>query len=242
MHNQANQEKIPTPARLADNLIGSLGGLTAVDRAEMRRQVVMLINHSYALGYAAGAGVGLVARMRLKLARACRSAGQDIKLALSAVRERLTMIFHNHEPRSRRMFAPAFAIQYGMRGSMITDGKPVKFFNLNRPAALLVPATEWDHRNQIRRPGAGRPDKGRPRASEGAPSQFRVTRDLGPAATLPRHPQASGDWRDQDTSEIDLSRFYAKKKPGNNPTVANSSRQRNDLPGMLTGLQASRPY
>jgi len=37
-------------AQLADSLIGSLGDLTAIDSEELRRQVVMLIDHSYALG------------------------------------------------------------------------------------------------------------------------------------------------------------------------------------------------
>jgi hypothetical protein len=243
MHNQANQERIPTPVRLADNLIGSLGGLTAADRAEMRRQVVMLINHSYALGYAAGSGVGLVARMRLRLARAYRSAGQDIKLALSAIRERMNMIFQNQEPRSRQLLAPAFAIQYRMRGAMMMKGDPAKFFKINRPAALLAPATDWSDRNQIGQSGAGASNKSRPKTSEGAPSQFRVTRDLGQAAALPRLKQASGGRRDQNTSEIDLSGFAAKKKPGNNPTFTNSGRQIiNDRSGMFPKVQASRPY
>ncbi|MBO0724648.1 MAG: hypothetical protein J2P52_03530 [Blastocatellia bacterium] len=86
MHNQTKQANIPTPARLADNLIGSLGGLTYIEEAELRRQVVMLINHSYALGYATGAGAGLMARMQSRLALARRRTGQDIKLALSAIR------------------------------------------------------------------------------------------------------------------------------------------------------------
>ena len=37
-------------AQLADSLIGSLCDLTAIDSEELRRQVVMLIDHSYALG------------------------------------------------------------------------------------------------------------------------------------------------------------------------------------------------
>jgi hypothetical protein len=89
MHNRAKQPNIP--AELADNLISSLSGLTAVEGDELRRQVIMLlIDHSYALGYVAGANAGLVARMRSRLA------GQDIKLALSTIRERLTMIFRDH--------------------------------------------------------------------------------------------------------------------------------------------------
>jgi hypothetical protein len=91
MLNQAKQANIPTPSRLADNLIGSLDDLTAFEGSELRRQVVMLINHSYALGYAAGAGAGLVARMQSRLALARRRAGQDIKVALSAICERLAM-------------------------------------------------------------------------------------------------------------------------------------------------------
>lgn len=242
MHNQARQENIPTPARLADNLIGSLGGLTAVDRAEMRRQVVMLINHSYALGYAAGAGVGFTARIRLKVARACFRAGQNIKQALSAVRERLTISLHNRKHRSHQTLAPAVVIQYPMRAAMITDGDLVKFFHINRPAALLVPATDRGHWNQMEQPIAGSPEEGRPKSPEGGPSQFRVTRDLGHGATLPRPPQAFGSWRDQDASKINLSRFYAKKQPGNNPTIANPGRQIKDRANILPGLQASRPY
>ncbi|MBO0726954.1 MAG: hypothetical protein J2P52_15225, partial [Blastocatellia bacterium] len=70
-------------------LINSLSGLTAIGGDELRRQVVMmLIDHSYSLGYAAGAGAGLVARMRSGFALA----GQGIKLALAAIRGRLTMI------------------------------------------------------------------------------------------------------------------------------------------------------
>jgi hypothetical protein len=194
MHNQAKQENIPTPAKLADNLIGSLGGLTAVDRAELRRQVVMLINHSYALGYTAGSGMGLAARIRLRLSRVRRGAGQDIKLALSAIRERLTMImiFLDHKPRSRKMLAPAFVIPYLLRGGpsgpskMITAGDPVKSFQLNLPAGLL-PAADWPPRNQISQPRAGSPDKSLHNAHEAAPSQFRVTQELGRAAAIPRH-------------------------------------------------------
>jgi hypothetical protein len=81
MHNQAKQTNIP--AKLADNLIGSLGDLTAIECDELRRQVVMLIDHSYALGYVAGADEGLVARMQSRLTHARRRAGQNIKLALS---------------------------------------------------------------------------------------------------------------------------------------------------------------
>jgi hypothetical protein len=96
MHNQAKQPNIP--AKLADNLICSLGDLTAIKGDELRRQVVMLIDHSYALGYVAGANAGLVARMRSRLA------WQDIKLALSAIRERLAMIFRDNGRRSHQMF------------------------------------------------------------------------------------------------------------------------------------------
>ena len=84
MHNQAKQPNIP--AELADNLISSLSGLTAIEGDQLRRQVIMLlINHSYALGYVAGADAGLVARMQSRLAHARRRAGQNIKLALSAI-------------------------------------------------------------------------------------------------------------------------------------------------------------
>jgi hypothetical protein len=103
MHNRAKQPNIP--AELADNLISSLSGLTAIEGDEMRRQVIMLlIDHSYALGYVAGASAGLVARMRSRLALAHRRAGQDIKLALSTIRERLAMIFRDHGRRSHQMF------------------------------------------------------------------------------------------------------------------------------------------
>jgi hypothetical protein len=99
MHNQAKQPNIP--AELADNLISSLSGLTAIEGDELRRQVIMLlINHSYALGYVAGADAGLAPRMQSRLAPARRRAGQNIKLALSAIRERLAMIFRDHGPRS----------------------------------------------------------------------------------------------------------------------------------------------
>jgi hypothetical protein len=98
MHNQAKQPNIP--AELADNMIGSLGDLTAIEGAELRRQVVMLIDHSYALGYVAGASAGLMARMRSRLALA----EQDIKLALSDIRERLAMIFRDNRRRSHLMF------------------------------------------------------------------------------------------------------------------------------------------
>ena len=99
MYNRAKQPNIP--AELADNLISSLSGLTAIEGDELRRQVItLLINHSYALGYAAGAGEGLVARMQSRLALA----EQGIKLALSAIRERLTMIFRDHGRRSHQMF------------------------------------------------------------------------------------------------------------------------------------------
>ena len=97
MHNQAKQPNIP--AELADNLISSLSGLTAIEGDELRRQVIMLlIDHSYALGYVAGANAGLMARMRSRLA------GQDIKPALSTIRERITMFFRNHGHRSHQTF------------------------------------------------------------------------------------------------------------------------------------------
>jgi hypothetical protein len=98
MHNQAKQPNIPV--ELADNLIGSLGDLTAIDDEELRRQFFMLIDHSYALGYVAGASVGLVARMQSKLALA----EQNIKLALSAIRERLAIIFRDNGRRPHQMF------------------------------------------------------------------------------------------------------------------------------------------
>ena len=103
MHNRANQPKIP--AELADNLISSLSGLTAIEGDELRRQVIMLlIDHSYALGYVAGANAGIVARMQSRLALARRRAAQDIKLALSAIRERLAMIFRDHGRRTQQIF------------------------------------------------------------------------------------------------------------------------------------------
>lgn len=196
MHNNAKQENIPTPAKLADNLIGSLGGLTAVNRAELRNQVVMLINHSYALGYAAGSGEGFVSRMRLRLSRASRGAGQDIKLAFFAIRERLTMIFSYRTPRSRKMLAPAFVVPYSqglypMRSGMITAGEPVKPFRINRPAALLPPAADWSLRNQPAQPRAGSPDQNLQNMREGTASQFRVTRDIGRAAAIPQTPVRS---------------------------------------------------
>jgi len=101
MHNRAKQPNIP--AELADNLINSLSGLTAIEGDELRRQVIMLlIDHSYALGYVAGDSAGLVARIRSGLAR--RRASQDIKLALSTIRERITMFFRNHGHRSHQTF------------------------------------------------------------------------------------------------------------------------------------------
>ena len=90
MHNRAKQPNIP--AELADNLIDSLGDLTAIEGDELRRQVTMLIDHSYALGYVAGANAGRMARMRFRLALAW----QDINPALSTIRERLSMIFREH--------------------------------------------------------------------------------------------------------------------------------------------------
>jgi hypothetical protein len=99
MHNQAKQPNIP--AELADNLINSLSGLTAIEGDELRRQVIMLlIDHSYALGYVAGASAGHMVRMRSRLALA----EQDIKLALSSVRERLAMIFRDNGRRSHQLF------------------------------------------------------------------------------------------------------------------------------------------
>jgi hypothetical protein len=99
MHNRAKQPNIP--AELADNLISSLSGLTAIEGDELRRQVIMLlINHSYALGYVAGAGAGLAARMRSRLTLVER----DIKLALGAIRERMAMIFREHGRRPHQMF------------------------------------------------------------------------------------------------------------------------------------------
>jgi hypothetical protein len=90
MHNQAKQLNIP--AELADNLIDSLCDLTAIEGDELRRQVIMLIDHSYALGYVAGANAGRMARMRSRLALAW----QDIYPALSTIRERLSVIFRDH--------------------------------------------------------------------------------------------------------------------------------------------------
>ena len=83
MHNQ--EKKTNIPEELANNLIGSLSDLTAIKGAELRRQIVMLIDHSYALGYVAGGDAGLVARMQSRLAHARRRAGQNIKLALSVI-------------------------------------------------------------------------------------------------------------------------------------------------------------
>jgi hypothetical protein len=103
MHNRAKELKIP--GELADNLISSLSGLTAIEGDELRRQVIMLlIDHSYALGYVAGANAGIVARMQSRLALARRRAAQDIKLALSAIRERLAMIFRDHGRRTQQIF------------------------------------------------------------------------------------------------------------------------------------------
>src|SRR5262245_36274916 len=92
------QSKQPNmPAELADNLINSLSDLTATEGYELRRHVIMLlIDPSYALGYTARAAVGLVTRMRSMLALARRRAEQDIKLASTAIRERLAMIFRDH--------------------------------------------------------------------------------------------------------------------------------------------------
>jgi hypothetical protein len=103
MHNRAKQPNIP--AELADNLISSLSGLTAIEGDELRRQVIMLlIDHSYALGYVAGANAGLAARMQSRLAFARRRAAQDIKLALAAILERLAMIFRDHGRRPHQIF------------------------------------------------------------------------------------------------------------------------------------------
>jgi hypothetical protein len=104
MHNRAKQLNIP--AELADNLINSISGLTAIEGDELRRQVIMLlIDHSYALGYVAGAaGAGLVARMQSRLALARRRAAQDIKLALTAIRKRLAMIFRDHGRPTQQTF------------------------------------------------------------------------------------------------------------------------------------------
>ena len=146
MHSQAKQPNIP--AELANNLIGSLGDLTGIGGDELRHQLVMLIDHSYALGYVAGANAGLVARMQSRLARARRRAGQDIKLALSDIRERLTMIFRDHGRRSHQMFPPTFVIQYPTRGSVITNAVPSRCLNSDRPAALLVPMAGRRRRNQ----------------------------------------------------------------------------------------------
>ena len=57
----------------------------------------MLIDHSYALGYVAGASGGLVARMQSRLALV----EHDIKLALSSIRERLAMTFRDNGRRRR---------------------------------------------------------------------------------------------------------------------------------------------
>jgi hypothetical protein len=189
MHNHAKQENIQTPAKLADNLIGSLGGLTAIDRAELRSQVVMLINHSYALGYAAGTGVGIVARMRSKLARARRRAGHDIKLALSAVRERLTLSFRGHDPHSRSILAPIFITPYSPRGGVMPEADSVNYFQINRAyraAALLAPPEDWRAPSQLPRLRAGSPNQEPKMAPEGLPSEFRITRELGYTAAIPR--------------------------------------------------------
>jgi hypothetical protein len=144
MYNLAKQPNIP--AKLADNLINSLSGLTAIEGDEMRRQVVMLlIDHSYALGYAAGAGAGLAARMRSRFALA----GQHIKLALAAIRERLTMIFRGHGRCPHQIFPPTFVIQRPTRGSVIAKAVPIRCFHTDRPAALLEPTTGIRRRNQV---------------------------------------------------------------------------------------------
>ena len=157
MHNRAKQLNIP--AELADNLIDSLDDLTALDGDDLRRQVVMLVNHSYALGYVAGAGAGFVARMQSRLARARRRAGQDIKLALSAIRERLTMIFRDHGRRSHQMFPPTFVSQCPSRGSVISNAVPIRCFHSDHPAALLVPTAGCRRRNQLSQPCVSGPDQ-----------------------------------------------------------------------------------
>ena len=90
MNNQSKQLNIPS--ELADNLIDSLGDQVAIEGDELRRQVIMLIGHSYALGYVAGASGGLKARMRSWLAFEWR----DIKLTLGDIREILSMGFRDH--------------------------------------------------------------------------------------------------------------------------------------------------
>ena len=158
MHSREKQLNIP--AELADNLINSLSGLTAIEGDELRRKVIMLlINHSYALGYVAGSGAGPVARMQSMLARARRRAGQEIVLALSAIRERLTMIFRDHGRRSHQMFPPTFVTQYSTRGSVITNAVPIRCFHSDRPAALLVPTAGCRRRNQLSQPCVGGPDQ-----------------------------------------------------------------------------------
>jgi hypothetical protein len=52
----------------------------------------------------AGADAGIVARMQSRIALARRRAAQDIKLALSAIRERLAMIFRDHGRRTQQIF------------------------------------------------------------------------------------------------------------------------------------------
>jgi len=119
----------------------------------------MLINHSYALGHVAGAGAGLVARMQSRHARARRRACQDIKLALSAIRERLTMIFRDHGRRSHQMFPPTFVSQYPSRGSVISNTVPIRCFHSDHPATLLVPTAGCRRRNQLSQPCVSGPDQ-----------------------------------------------------------------------------------
>ncbi len=157
MHHQTKQPNIP--AELADNLIDSLSDLTAIEGDDLRRQVVMLINHSYALGYVAGAGAGLVARMQSRLALARRRAWQDIKLALPAICERLTMIFRDHGRRSHQMFPPTFVSQYPSRGSVISNAVSIRCFHSDHPAALLVPTAGCRRRNQLSQPCVSGPDQ-----------------------------------------------------------------------------------
>jgi hypothetical protein len=156
MNYHAKKAEIQTPARLADNLIGSLGGLTAIKDAEIRRQIVMLINHSYALGFAAGAGAGLLARIQLTLAVARRRAWQGFKFALSAIRARLAMIFRNRESSSQEMLAPPLAIQYPMRRPASIAAVPLRRLPGARPAALrrqgpvvtdAIPVRRFHNRN-----------------------------------------------------------------------------------------------
>jgi len=91
MHSQAKQENVPTPAGLAGQPYRLPWRLDRYEGASLRRQVVMLINHSYALGYVTGAGVGLVARMQSRIALARRGTCRVSNCAVQ-YRERMTMI------------------------------------------------------------------------------------------------------------------------------------------------------